>query len=119
MTCKCGRVSKRSNGDCHACYMRDWKRARKAVGSPLRSPCAQDWFDWEAVVRAWAGEPIPRKLTRAEREYLASLLCQSEWSEKEAGKLLGMEPKPAAEIVRSVADGRVRVPARDWQGTPV
>jgi len=116
VTCGCGRPSKRLDGRCHPCYVREWKKARKTAGGPLRAPCTQDWFDWEVVCRAWAGLPTGRKLTRAEREYLASLICTEQWSEAEASRLLGMEPKPAAEIVRSVADGRIVVPARDWQG---
>jgi hypothetical protein len=98
--------------------MRAWRKQRKVAGGPARSPGCQDWFDWTAVKLAAAGEPVGRKLTLAERRYLAQLLGSKEWTPADASRLLGMEPNPAAQLVRDVAEGRVRVIPRDWLGEP-
>lgn len=115
-SCGCGRPSVRKTGECHPCYIRAWKKGRKMAGGPMRSPCVQEWFDWEIVRRAWCREPYNRKLTRAERVHLASLLAQTEWSETEASRLLGMAYKAAAQLVSDVSAGRVSVPVRGWDG---
>lgn len=123
MTCGCGRVSKRLDGRCHPCYMRDWKRTRKQLGgraaTSYKLPCADDWFDWEVVCRAWARQPLSRKLTRAERVYLAGLLAENNMSWRDQRDILGMDWDTAAQLVSDVREGRVLVPVRDWQGTLV
>lgn len=116
--CACGGVPFHQDGSCRACYMRAWRKTRKVAGGPARSPGCQGWFDWQAVKRAAAGEPVGRKLTLAERQYLAGLLASKEWTPADASRLLGMEPTPAAQLVRDVAEGRVRVIPRGWLGTP-
>lgn len=116
--CKCGGGSFHKDGSCRACYMRSWRQARKVAGGPSRSPGCQGWFDWAAVRRAAAGEPVGRKLTLAERQYLAGLLAPKEWTPADASRLLGMEPAPAAQMVRDVAAGRVKVIRRGWLGEP-
>jgi formylglycine-generating enzyme required for sulfatase activity len=120
VTCKCGRPSKRRNGDCHPCYVRQWKRDNPN-GSKRKDPCVQQFFDWVRVCRQWAGEvtATERPLTRAEQEYLASLLCQAGYSDDTKGRVLGMRPVSAVKLVEQVRSGAVHVPDRDWQGLPV
>lgn len=116
VTCKCGRLAR--HGElCHPCYVKAWKIRRKVAGHPLRSPCSQEWFDWQVVMRAWAEEDTKRKLTRAERVYLASLLVADNCSDAEAARVLGMESKAAGKLVSDVREGLILVPARAWDGT--
>lgn len=120
MTCKCGRPSKiKSTGECRNCYMIGYRR--RPPEQKHRTACVQGFFDWVRVCRAWAGEnrPDDRPLTRAEQEYLASLLCQADYSDRTKGKVLGMADPNAAELVEKVRSGAVDVPVRDWQGLPV
>lgn len=100
--------------------MRAWRKARKVAGAPARSPECRDWFDWQAVRRAAAGEAVGRKLTLAERIYLAQQIIRTnpEWSETEIRPILGLDWGEAAKFMRDVAAGRLRGIPRDWQGSP-
>lgn len=119
-SCNCGGESFHADGSCRACYMRAWRRARKVAGAPSRSPSCNTWFDWQAVKRAAAGEPVGRKLTQAERIYLAEriLSINPDWSETEVRPVLGLDWGVAAAFMRDVASGRLRGIPRDWQGSP-
>lgn len=114
--CTGPRPARHKTGQCRPCYARDWRAMRRRVGGGLRTACVQEWVDWEVVTRAWNGEPTGRRLTRAER---AILIQHAGTMAPEAlGRLLGMEPRPAAKLARDVLDGAVQVIPRDWQGTP-
>jgi hypothetical protein len=112
VTCSCGRVAK--HGDkCHPCYVRAWRKRRKAL-PPL--PCDQDWFDWEVVRKRWYGSST-RLPTKAERVYLAGLLATAQLGQQTERLILGMSWEGAAELLSDVREGRVQVPARAWDGT--
>jgi len=105
--CACGAPAVHNSRDCHRCYMREWRANRKQKA---------DWFDWEAVERAWDGKPVGRRLTHAERVYLCSLLVGGEWTPNRAGRLLGMLDADAAQLASDVSTGRIVVPVRGPDG---
>lgn len=121
MTCGCGRKSKRLDGRCHPCYVREWKHARRQLGARrsdgYKLPCVDDWFDWAIVCKAWDREPLPRRLTRAERVYLAGLIAPTDMGWRDLREILGMDWDEAAQLVSDVRSGKVQVPARAWDGT--
>ncbi len=108
--CECGSPAVHLGRHCHRCYMREWRANRKTKN---------DWFDWEAVGRAWRAEPVGRRLTHAERVYLASLLAGGEWTPNRAGRLLGMLDADAARLTHEVETGAVAVPVRGPDGRPL
>lgn len=120
VTCACGRDATHTLGRCARCYLRDWRKGKAVAGGPIKSPHVQEWFDWEYVERRWRmvaegmAEDTDRRPTRAERDYLASLAL--DWSDVALGRLLGMEWNTARVVANDIREGRVVVPARDWQG---
>lgn len=121
--CACGR-SVWCKDKCRPCYSREWREAKKAAGGRradgYRIPGADDWYDWAIVERAWVGDPLPRKLTHAERCELAyrAVVTGLIRNSNILRDVLRMPHAAAVKLAESVASGEVRVMGRTPLGAP-